>query len=256
MRIVIIEDEKLTAKDLAQTIRAIEPDCEILPFLHSVEDGLAYFQQQPQIDLIFSDIDLGDGLSFEIFEKFDVAAPVVFCTAHQEYTLEAFRYYGIDYVLKPFNKQALGRTLQKFRTLQEKLSRPKSIADLSAFFRGSKDHGNPDQRVLVYQADRIIPLRADEVALFYIEEEAVYALTFERKKHLLTQRLDVLEESFAGNFFRANRQYLVNRKAVKDASQSFNRKLRINLSVPFDQEILVGKLKHRDFLAWLSGAPS
>jgi two-component system, LytTR family, response regulator LytT len=107
--------------------------------------------------------------------------------------------------------------------------------------------------IIMQQGDKIIPINSDNIALFYIEDDYVFAYTFEGKKHLLSQKLDKLETQFSTTFFRANRQFLVNRKAVRDASHHFNRKIEINLTIPFSEQIIVGKLKITAFLEWLAG---
>ncbi len=250
MKIVIIEDEKLTAKDLAKTLKIVEPDVDIVAMLHSVEEAVDYLKTQPTIDLIFSDIELGDGLSFEIFEKMNTQTPIIFCTAYNQYALEAFKTVGIDYVLKPFNKLAIEKTLVKFQAFKEHFAAPKDdYTDLLSALKQKIAPSNPS--VLIHQGDKIIPLNGKAIALFFIEDDCTFAYTLEGKKHLLSQNMDSLESTFSPDFFRANRQFLVNRKVVKDASHYFNRKIVVNLTIPFPEQILVGKLKVTAFTSWL-----
>ncbi|MCU0469963.1 MAG: LytTR family DNA-binding domain-containing protein [Arcicella sp.] len=253
MKIIIIEDEKLTAKDLARTITSVEPDAEIVAILPSVEEAIGYFKENPRADLIFSDIQLGDGLSFEIFEKVQNQTPIIFCTAFNEYALEAFKTVGIDYLLKPFSKITVTKALEKYHQLRENLSH--QSPDFSEMISLLKHQLNPTKipSVIIQQADKIIPLNGVDIAFFYIEEDCVFAYTFDEKRHLLAQKLDTLETIFTPTFFRANRQFLVNRKAVKDATHHFNRKILINLTVSYKEQIMVGKLKVTAFLAWLAG---
>ncbi|MGE5680873.1 MAG: LytR/AlgR family response regulator transcription factor [Bacillota bacterium] len=249
MKIVVIEDEKLTAKDLVNTIKAIDPETEITAILYSVEDALLYFQVNKDADLIFSDIELGDGLSFDIFNNTDIKAPIVFCTAYQQYTLEAFQTLGIDYIIKPFSKQSIEKTLIKFKTFKDQFAKPDNKyknLDSEAYDRLR----NKSRSVISYQGDKIIPVSEKDIALFYIENESTFAYTFDKNKVLINQRLDKLEEKF-NDFFRVNRQYLINRKAVKDAAQYFNRKLLVNLIISFPEKIIVGKLKTSEFIKWL-----
>lgn len=252
MKILIIEDEKLTAKDLARTIAGHDPDAEIVAMPASVEESIAFLRTSPPIDLIFSDIQLGDGLSFEIFEKTRNQTPVIFCTAFNEYALEAFKTFGIDYLLKPFSKATVGKALEKYHLFKDRLSSPK--ADMSELMHLLKAQLQPTKTpsVIIQQGDKIIPLDTAQVALFAVENDGVFAYTFELRKWLLSQTLDHLEQSLSPTFFRANRQYLVNRRAVKDASQHFNRKIAINLTVPFTEQIVVGKLKVTAFVEWLA----
>lgn len=249
MKIVIIEDERLTAKDLALTIKTVEPDAEITSFLYSVEDAITFFQLNPVVDLIFSDVELGDGLTFDIFKAVSIQVPVIFCTAYQQYMLDAFQTHGIDYILKPFNKQSIEKTLLKYKNLRNQFSRPvNNFESLASTFGESTVSKN--RSVIAHQGDKIVPVGMDEIALFFIDQENTFAYTFDKRKILINQRMDKLEEKFT-TFFRANRQFLINRKAVKDASQYFNRKMSVNLTVSFPEKIIVGKLKVTEFINWL-----
>lgn len=252
MRIVIIEDEKLTAKDLARTLKAVRPDVDIVTMLHSVEDAIDFFQQEVSVDLIFSDIQLGDGLSFEIFKQTDLQIPIIYCTAFNDYALEAFKTLGIDYLVKPFSKETVEKALTKYLSLKGAVSDPEpSYSELMKLLQhqaGSKKL----PAVLVQKRDKIIPLPAEEIAVFFIEDDAVFAFTFGGKKQLLSHKLNDLEQRYQPHFFRANRQYLVHRKAVKDVSHHFNRKILVNLTVAFEPQILVGKVKVTAFLDWLA----
>lgn len=253
MRILIIEDEKLTANDLAKTIHQIEPDFEIVAILNSVEDSIRFLRQDDAIDLIFSDIQLGDGLSFEIFERTNCKTPIVFCTAFDEYTLDAFKAVGIDYVLKPFSKQTISKSLEKFLELKNRLSNFKRD-EYSNILVALKQQLIPQKlpSIIIQKGEKIIPIEAEKIAFFHIENDCVYANTFEQKKHLISQKLDSLEQSLSPEFFRANRQFLVNRRAVKDAEHYFNRKIVINLILPNTEKIIVGKLKVTAFMDWLA----
>ncbi len=252
MRIVVIEDEKLIAKDLVQTILAIEPNAEIVKMLYSVEESISYFKNSPNIDLIFSDIELGDGLSFKIYEAFDHFPPIIFCTAFNEYALEAFKTAGIDYLLKPFSKATVAKALQKFQQLKSNFAKPSH--DFAGLLRElGKNLPHKSQSVVIYQGDKIIPLEGNHVAFFFIENENTYAYTFDGRKLVVNEKMEALEMTFSPVFFRANRQFLINRKAVKDAANSFNRKITVNLTVPFKEPIQVGKLKVTEFLDWLKG---
>ncbi|TAE38187.1 MAG: DNA-binding response regulator [Sphingobacteriales bacterium] len=253
MNILIIEDEKLTARDLQKAILSVRPYAQIVGMVASVEEGITFFSTPKNIDLVFSDIQLGDGLSFEIFEHTQTQLPVIFCTAYDEYALKAFKTFGIDYILKPFSTNAITRAFDKF----EKLSSPNKsnpTNDYSKIFEVIKQQLIPNKTssILVYRNDKIVPIEADTIALLYIENETVYALTFEQKTVHTNYKLDVLEQKLSPHFFRANRQFLINRKAVKEASQHFHRKLQIHLTIPFAETILVGKEKGTSFLYWLT----
>ncbi|MBP1594567.1 MAG: Response regulator [Bacteroidetes bacterium] len=250
MNIVIIEDERITADELAGTINNLEPEAKIVTILSSVKTAVAYFQKNESPDLIFSDVQLGDGLSFEIFKAVKISAPVIFCTAYDEYALNAFKTNGIDYILKPSTSQTIADALAKYRSLREtfggKIQRYDSILD-ALIKRESSRYAS----ILVYHKEKILPIKMDEIALFYIDNEVTYLLTFTSQKYVAGKTLEELELLSGSNFFRINRQYLVNRKAVIDASRYFLRKLSVNLSIPYKEKILVSKEKTPQFLNWL-----
>ncbi|TVQ11925.1 MAG: DNA-binding response regulator [Bacteroidetes bacterium] len=249
MRIVIIEDEEITASDLAASIRKAEPMAEIVAVLSSVKESVTFFQQnKTPLDLIFSDIQLGDGLSFEIFKKTPVTTPIIFCTAYDEYALNAFKVNSIHYMLKPFSSKTVGEALAKFKELKANLSQ--DSAQYGAILELLNNRQSKSS-VLVYQNDKILPIRIEEIALFYIDTGVTYLLTFDQKTYSINNTLDVLEQMTSSNFYRVNRQFLVNRKAIKDTSYYFSRKLAVNLSVPFEERITISKEKATDFLNWL-----
>jgi DNA-binding LytR/AlgR family response regulator len=249
MKVIIIEDEKLTAKDLAKNLMAIDKNIEIVTTIHSVEEGLSFFKNKYEADVIFSDIELCDGLSFEIFQRYQNTCPIIFCTAYQQYMLDAFKTAGIDYILKPFSKLSIEKALLKFNSLKENFE--KSNPDFNKVFVDIKNNllGKVSS-VIVHQGDKIIPINGNDIALFFIENECTFTLTFDQKKYLVNQKMESLEKSFP-DFFRANRQFLINRKAVKDASHYFNRKMLANLNLPFKEQIIISKLKTTDFIKWL-----
>ena len=251
MKIVIIEDEQLTADDLSETILKVSPEVLIIARLSSVKDAVAWFRKNEQPDLIFSDIQLGDGLCFEIFRKHPITTPVIFCTAFDEYALTAFKAHGIDYILKPFDEQTIAGALTRYKELERKfLGNNKQIETILQLFENRKNQKQGS--VLVYHKDKILPIKLQDIALFYLEHEITYIITFRQKTFTISKSLEELEEIAGNSFYRANRQYLVNRKAIKEASQYFARKLSIALSIPFSETITVSKVKVPDFLNWLS----
>ncbi len=252
MKIVIIEDEQLTRDDLAETILRVSPGVQIIGRLSSVKDAVSWFRKNEQPDLIFSDIQLGDGLCFEIFKKHPVSTPVIFCTAFDEYALTAFKAHGIDYILKPFDEQTIAGALNRYKELERKFQgNNQQIETILQLFENRKNQKQGS--VVVYHKDKILPVKLGDIALFYIDHEITYLITFGQKTFAISKSLEELEEITGSSFYRANRQYLVNRKAIKEASQYFARKLSLTLSIPFSETITVSKVKVPDFLDWLSG---
>jgi len=252
VKIVIIEDEQLTADDLAETILKVSPGVKIIARLSSVKDAVVWFRKNEQPDLIFSDIQLGDGLCFEIFRKHPITTPVIFCTAFDEYALTAFKAHGIDYILKPFDEQTIAGALTRYKELERKfLGDNKQIETILQLFENRKNQKKGT--VLVYHKDKILPINLQDIALFYLEYEITHIITFGQKNFIINKSLEELEEITGIFFYRANRQYLINRKAVKEVSQYFARKLSITLSIPFSETITISKVKVPDFLNWLAG---
>jgi len=222
--------------------------------LHSVKEAINYFKSTPMPDLIFSDIQLGDGLSFEIFVAVTVSAPVIFCTAYDEYALDAFKANGIDYILKPFTTQTLERALQRYDELK-KLFSTDQTPQYNALMEMLADKNNQkSSSVLVYHQDKIIPIKLEDIALFYLANEVTHLLTFSGKTFYPNKNLDELEKLSGDYFFRANRQFLVSRKAIIDVSSFFSRKLSLNLNIAFNDRVVVSKGKASQFLNWLAKA--
>ncbi len=251
MKIVIIEDEHLTAEDLAETILKVVPDAQITAFLYSVNSAISWLGKNEQPDLIFSDIQLGDGLCFEIFKTISVNTPVIFCTAYDEYALKAFDANGIDYILKPFDEKAIEKAFQKYLRLKDKLSGNLANLDqIIQLFENKKKQSKGS--VLVYKQDKVLPVRFDDIAVFYIENEVTYLLTFNNHRYTLNQTIENIEAIVPDYFYRVNRQFLINRKSIREASRYFARKLSLSLIIPFKETITVSKNKVTDFLNWLS----
>ncbi len=249
MKIVIIEDEQITAKDLSGTIVRAQPVSEIVAVLSSVQESIAFFNSNnSHIDLIFSDIQLGDGSSFEIFSAVSVNAPVIFCTAYDHYALKAFNINSIHYMLKPFSLKSVKEALNKYNELKENFSGEKSKyeAVLEMLNRGGRASS-----VLVYHQDKILPVKIETIALFFLDSEKIRLITLDGKSYQINKTLDQLESLCGNSFFRVNRQFLVNRAAVKESSQYFGRKLSVGLTISFNQKITVSKTKVAAFLDWL-----
>ena len=249
MKLVIIEDEKVTARDLARTIGLLFPDTKIDAILSTVREGVAYFAAGNKVDLIFSDIQLGDGLSFEIFSRVDIEVPVIFCTAFDEYALDAFRANGIDYILKPFERDAVEAAINKYLTFSGKGNQYKSLEQLFI----TRKPAEPGA-VLVYQKDKILPIPLANIAFFYLKNGVVNLSTFDKKTYVINKNMEELSTLAEPLFFRANRQFLVNRKAVQDASSYLSRKLSVTLNVPVPETVTISREKVTAFLEWLTNA--
>jgi DNA-binding LytR/AlgR family response regulator len=255
MKVVIIEDEQVVANDLEACIRLLIDEPLSIVQLESVDEAITYFKTSPEPDLIFSDIQLGDGLSFAIFVAVPVSAPVIFCTAYDEYALDAFKANGIDYILKPFTTETLERALQRYNQLKKVFSTEQTPQyDALLQILAGKGSNQTATSILVYDKEKIIPVKLDNIAIFYLENEVTHLVTFTGKNYYPNKSLDELERLTGIYFFRSNRQYLVSRKAIVDVSSFFSRTLSLNLNFPFAQKVTVSKGRVAQFLEWLAKA--
>lgn len=252
MNIIIIEDEVKTAKALGQLILSIKPETKILSYIQSVEGAVDYLTNNDQPDLIFMDIHLADGLSFEIFKSVDVIAPVIFCTAFDNYAIEAFKSNGIDYVLKPFSKENIEQAINKATELENFFQRNKtSLPDFEQLLSKVGMQAGKSS-FLVFKNGKYLTIQTENIACFFIKNETPTIMTFDKAEFQITQSIDEVHKLLSPNqFFRINRQYLVNFSAVKEVEHYFARKLILKLTVPTEEKLLVGKEKSTSFLNWL-----
>ena len=227
MRILIIEDEKVTAEALARMIEEIRDDAEILDMVRSVDASVEWLQTHAEPDLIFCDIHLSDGNSFEIFKKVKVDCPVIFSTAYDQYAIEAFQVNSIDYLLKPLDKKEVAQALKKF----EALYRERKGVDINrieeAIQKASeKERKEYKTRLMAKIGDTLKPVAVNDIAYFYVEEGAVVLTTFEGNRYFPQYSLEQLEEQLdPQQFFRANRQIIVNIEAVVELKPYFKGRL-------------------------------
>lgn len=252
MTIVIIEDEVKTAKALGQLILSIRPDAQILSYIQSIDGAVSYLTENAQPDLIFMDIQLADGLCFEIFKSVEVVSPVIFCTAFDNYAIEAFKSNGIDYILKPFSREDIAQAILKTTELKNFFQRNKKNLPDFDFLLTRHGEETGKRSFLVFKNNKYVTVQTENIAFFFIKYDAPSIMTFDKTEYPLTQSLDEISKLLSpSQFFRVNRQYLVNFSAVKEAEHYFSRKLLLKLTVPTEEKLLVGKEKVTAFLNWL-----
>jgi two-component system, LytTR family, response regulator len=253
MNVVIIEDEPLLAEELSEQIIKAGSYCKVIAVLSSVKEALIFFRANNNYQIIFSDIQLGDGLSFDIFRQVNINAPIIFCTAYDRYAIEAFKNNAIDYLLKPFGKEAVSDALERYERLKNNLqSQGNNYQKIIKLIEATKPNAVNNTTILVSNRDKIIPVRNEDIALFFIHGGVVHLLDFNKNNYIVNQTLDELETLTGKKFYRADRQHLINRVAIKDVSQFFARKLKLNLFVDYTTIITVRKEKASEFLEWLS----
>ncbi|NUY79539.1 response regulator transcription factor [Flavobacterium sp. MAH-1] len=249
MNIVIIEDEPKTAKSLENLILDLKPEAEIIGWYDSVESSVAALSKA-QPDLIFMDIQLADGLCFEIFKSVTISCPVIFCTAFDQYSIEAFKSNGVDYILKPFSRDDIWEALKKVDELKNFFQK-NATPDLNDLLNKLNPSAGKTS-FLVYKNLKYTTVQTDDVAFFYIKNDSTFLVTFDRQEFPLTQTLtQVASLVSAKQFFRVNRQYLVNFKAVKEIEHYFLRKLYIRLAVETPDKLFINKEKSHAFFSWL-----
>ncbi|NHF59453.1 response regulator transcription factor [Flavobacteriaceae bacterium TP-CH-4] len=250
MNTIIIEDEKPAARRLARLLE--ELDVPVTTMLHSVEEAIEWFQDNEHPDLIFLDIQLSDGLSFEIFETVDVRSAIIFTTAYDEYALQAFKLNSIDYLLKPIDDEELEIAVKKYRAL--KPSSQKLALDFDDI---KKLLVNPlereyKKRFTTRVGQHLKIINADDVECFYSENKGTYAATSEGRNYLLETTLENLESELEPKtFFRVSRKFYVNVNHINDIVSYTNSRLQIKLNRFSEQEIIVSRERVRDFKLWL-----
>ena len=249
MRVMIIEDEPLMADELEMEVLKADPEIVVEGKFASVQATLRHLSENEMPDVFFSDIQLSDGLSFEIFSHFEIPVPVIFCTAFHEYALDAFKANGIDYLLKPFEDKAITDTITKYKQLIGNKSPSSSLSELlTQFKRRETTH---TKSLLIHQGQKIFSVKYSAIRILHLKDGIVHLITDEAKKYIVNSSLDRIEQSLDGHFYRANRQVIIHKEAIAYASSYFSRKLLITPNFKIDFDIVVSKASAGSFLKWL-----
>ena len=248
-KVVIVEDETAAAVNLRSMLKGINPDVEVLDVLESVEEAVDFFSKGVDADVVFMDIHLADGDSFRIFKSVDITIPIIFTTAYDEYALEAFKVNSIDYLLKPFKEEDLTRALDKLQrlTATERATATERVETMVA----TADNDSL-RTILVRFKDKLIPIAMEDVAFFYTFSERVTLTTNSGITYPVDKTLETLSQQLDPvKFFRANRQFIVSRKAVKDIAVWFGSRLALNLVIETPERIIISKARVPEFKRWL-----
>ncbi|MFS4456699.1 LytR/AlgR family response regulator transcription factor [Maribacter sp. 2304DJ31-5] len=250
MKVIIIEDEKPAARRLGRLLA--ELNVEVSTMLHSVEEAIVWFGENNHPDLIFLDIQLSDGLSFEIFDAIEVKSAIIFTTAYDEYALQAFKLNSIDYLLKPIDGEELESAVKKYRSLKPRFQ--KLTLDFDDIKKLLVDPLEREfkKRFTIKVGQHLKIINADEVECFYSENKGTYAATMDGRNYLLDTTLENLEtELEPKSFFRVNRKFCVNIDHIKDIVSYTNSRLQIKLKHFSEQEIIVSRERVKNFKLWL-----
>jgi DNA-binding LytR/AlgR family response regulator len=250
MKILIIEDEPRSAASLERIIKEMKPEVDIIGKCQSIEASVKFLAGHILPDLIFMDIQLADGIAFEIFKQVEVLAPVIFCTAFDAYSIQAFKQNGIDYILKPFTGEDIEKALDKVEHLSRFYKKNTQMDFTDLVTRLTMPAGKSN--FLVFHQQKYLSIATETIAFFYVQHGATCIMDFEQKEYVINQSLDQVAVQVSDRqFFRANRQYLVNFKAIKQVEPFFMRKLYIKLLFDTKEKILVNKEKAPKLLAWM-----
>lgn len=255
MKALIIEDEPLAARHLIRILQENAPSIEIEGPLDSVAAARQWLAANEEPQLIFSDIQLADGLSFEIFETHPVKAPIIFTTAFDEYTLRAFKVNGIDYLLKPIQQEEVLKALEKFHDLT--VQQRSAVEDMATSLRQALAmmQRQYKSRFVLKKGEQLFTLATLDVAFFYADDKLTFARTFDGKRHHIEQTLDQLELLLdPKDFFRINRKYLVSLSSIRKMVSYSNSRLRVELTACEDPEpVIVARQRMGEFKDWLDG---
>lgn len=255
MKIAIIEDEYPAADRLKTLLRKASSEVEILVVLESVASAINWLaQEMGQVDLIFSDIQLSDGLSFEIFESIPVNTPIIFTTAYDEYAIKAFKVKSIDYLLKPVKISEIQASLEKYNSLKKSFIENQFQSQMHSLLNYIKKDSikTYKNRFLVKSRDQLIPVLTEEIAYFYTLHDLVYIVRANGKRFTIDFKLEQLKELLdPERFYRLNRQIICNLSSIERIHPYFNGRLKLQLNPAFDKDVIVSRERARDFKKWL-----
>lgn len=252
-RILIIEDEHLAAKRLARLIQVYLPEAEVVAYCDSKESAVRYLQNNPHPDLLFLDIQLGDGLCFDIFREIEVHSPVIFTTAYDEYALKAFELNSIDYLLKPINEEKLQKSLTKFERVRSQSVSLDNKIDYRALLTSIGEKGYTyKKRFLIAIGEKLISLTTSEIAYFCSVEKSTFLIDCKGMHYGIEFSLDKLEEILdPSQFFRINRQYLVSSTAIDKMVLLSKSRVKLHLKPVTKEDVLVSSARTPAFRDWL-----
>jgi two-component system response regulator LytT len=245
MKVVIVEPDAVTAEQLTKLLSKLSEQVEI-KVLFSLREANIFFKANHSIDLILSDISVGVGA---FFKQKKINIPAIYYSANTNRAIEAFRYNGIDFIIKPFTKKNISASIEKYNALRNAFTNVLfGNNNLSDDLPKNNSHTSS---LIVNWKDKIIPVKIKDIALFNIEYKMTQAVTFNNRKYFITNTLEDLEDICGDDFYRANRQFLINREVVAEATQHFARKLVLKLKVEGEHEIIISKNRVPEFLSWL-----
>ncbi|MBI9066953.1 MAG: response regulator transcription factor [Salinivirgaceae bacterium] len=248
MIVLIIEDEARAANHLERLLKEVVPEMQVVAKIESVRDALAFLNTKPAISLIFSDIQLADGLSFEIFNQVNVNCPIIFTTAYDQYAIEAFKTNGIDYLLKPIEEDRLKQAIEKVKSLSGSVNLEKLLQMVDA--ASTKSYKS---RFMIKVGDKIKSIVIEDIKAFYSLEKASYLHTQANRNYVVDYSLDELITLIDPNkFFKINRKYIVSFEVCTHIIAYSNSRLKLTIDGIDDKDIIVAREKVQEFKSWLN----
>jgi two-component system response regulator LytT len=247
MKVIIVEDEQLAAERLQTLLKEYDPAVEVLACLESIEETVHYLRHRPHPDLLLLDIHLSDGHSFEIFKQVSYNKPVIFTTAYDQYALDAFKMFSIDYILKPVTLEALGTALNKFRSLSVSFS----AVDFNKLMP-EWQHSRYKKRFLGKVGQRLFFIDSNNIAFFQADNKIVHLVDTEGNRYLVDHTLERLEEQLDPQyFFRLNRRFIININAIQQVKPYYNSRLKLSVKgVPQAEEMVISRDRVAEFKLW------
>ncbi|WP_111685254.1 LytR/AlgR family response regulator transcription factor [Winogradskyella tangerina] len=252
MKVVIVEDEIAAAENLIYILDNIDAEIEVLKTIDSVKSAVTYFSESPDADLIFMDIHLADGISFQIFDQVEIKTPIIFTTAYDQYAIQAFQVNSINYLLKPLQKEEISNAIDKYKETQGTTAQ--SQPNLNALMQLlDTSIANYKATYLVQKRDELIPIKTDNIAYFSIDSGVVKATTIDNQKYVINKKLEDIEAELDPKLFmRVNRQFILNKSAIVKIKFYFNGKLIIITQPPHKDRIVVSKGKSNAVKSWIN----
>ncbi|MBL7742614.1 MAG: response regulator transcription factor [Chitinophagaceae bacterium] len=249
MKVIIIEDEKPAAEKLQKAIQKADAAIEVVAVLNSIKASVDWLQQNPMPELVFMDIELGDGLSFKIFDKVTISSPVIFCTAFDEYWQEAFEHNSIDYLLKPVKQDKLETALNKYDKLKQHFAA--GFQQLQQWRQRPSGNGYK-KRFLVKRGTDYISVKTDDIAYFYAAHKLVCMVDNKNQKFILDQSLaDIEKQLDPAQFYRVNRKYLVHLSAIKKIKSYPKSKLQLEVEPAINEDVIISQENVASFKEWM-----
>lgn len=254
IRVVIVEDEPVTARNLAHVLQNVDENIIVTISLPDVKEAVEWFNANPDnYDLVFMDIRLADGVSFDIFKQAEILKPVIFVTAYNDYAIQAFKNNGIDYILKPFDEAEIELAVNKFKRWIIQSPKNEDNQPFAQLLAQMKSLAKPHKKsFLVHFRDKLIPVEIVKIAWFYTAHEMVYAQTTDGQQYNIEFTMEQLEQQLEPDmFFRANRQFIINRKALTEVDFYFNGRLSLKMKPEPPEKILISKARVPEFKKWV-----